>query len=279
LTSSSHFDILTKETRSAEQNSMPKDHYIELVGKVVVLLEILRDEPEGLSLQALSARTGFVKSSAHRILSSLKKHGYVEQESAGGPYRLGLQVMTLARGLNGRNGLVELAKPHLRDVMEAFDESCYLAVLRGDRGLFVDVLETRRDLRLVGPLGAEVHFHATAAGKALAAFLPPARRAALLKETRPAQLTERTLTRRGDVTLEWEDVRRRGFAINNEETIVGAIFLAAPVFDAQRHVCASISVGIPKARYGAELGKRIAEHLKDSCQRLSETLGAVAYVH
>jgi DNA-binding IclR family transcriptional regulator len=258
---------------------MPKDHYIELVGKVVLLLEVLRDEPEGLSLQALSARTGFVKSSAHRILSSLKRHGYVEQDGAGGPYKLGLQVMTLARGLNGRNGLVETAKPHLREAMEAFDESCYLAVLRGDRGIFVDVLETRRDLRLVGPLGAEVHFHATAAGKALAAFLPAARRAALLKDARSPKLTDRTLTKRADVALEWEDVRRRGFATNNEETIVGAIFLAAPVFDAQSHVCASISVGIPKARYTAELGKRIAEHLKDSCQRLSATLGAMAYRH
>lgn len=64
---------------------MAKDHYIELIGKAVLLLETLRDEPEGLSLQELAERTGFVKSSAHRILNSLKRHGYVEQESVGVP--------------------------------------------------------------------------------------------------------------------------------------------------------------------------------------------------
>ncbi|MGH9768119.1 MAG: IclR family transcriptional regulator [Blastocatellia bacterium] len=258
---------------------MPKDHYIELVGKVVALLETLRDEPEGLSLQELADRTGYVKSSAHRILSSLKKHGYVEQESAGGPYRMGLQALTLARGLNGRRGLVEMAKPYLREAVETFDESAYLAVLRGDRGIFVDVQETRRDFRLVGPLGAEVHFHATAAGKAMAAFLPPAQRAALLKSLKAEQQTVRTLTRKSEIEQEWEKVRRQGYAVNNEETIVGAVFIACPIFDSHRAVCGSLSVGIPKARYSAELGKKIADHLKDACRRLSETLEAVGYTH
>jgi DNA-binding IclR family transcriptional regulator len=244
-----------------------------------LLLETLRDEPDGLSLQGLADRTGFVKSSAHRILNSLKRHGYVEQESVGGPYRLGVQVLTLARGLNGRSGLIEMAKPYLREVVETFDESAYLAVLRGDRGIFVDVQETRRDFRLVGPLGAEVHFYATAAGKAMAAFLPAARQTTLLKGSKPVQHTAKTLTKRSEIEAEWEKIRRQGYAVNNEETIVGAVFLARPVFDSHKAVCGSMSVGIPKARYSAELGKRITEHLKDACQRLSAALEAVGYVH
>lgn len=258
---------------------MAKDHYIELIGKVVLLLETLRDEPEGLSLQELADRTGFVKSSAHRILNSLKRHGYVEQESVGGPYRLGVQVMTLARGLNGRSGLIEMAKPYLHELVEIFDESAYLAVLRGDRGIFVDVQETRRDFRLVGPLGAEVHFYATAAGKAMAAFLPPARQAALLKSFKPVHHTAKTLTKRSEVEEEWEKVRRQGYAVNNEETIVGAVFIACPVFDSHKAVCGSASVGVPKPRYSAELGKKIADHLKNACRRLSDALEAVGYTH
>ncbi len=258
---------------------MTKDPYIELVGKTLLLMETLRDEPEGLSLQDLAARSGQVKSSAHRILNSLKKHGYVEQENAGGPYRLGLQVLALARGLNGGIKLVEVARPYLRELREAFDESAYLAVWRAERGIFVDVQETRRDLRLVGPLGAEVHFHATAAGKAIAAFLPRTRGQGLLKQYKPAALTQSTVTSKAAVEQEWGKVRRIGYAINNEETIVGAIFLAAPLFDSQQQVCGSISVGLPKARYSAELGKRIAEQLKDACQRLTAALTAAGYVH
>lgn len=258
---------------------MTKDHYIELVGKIVVLIETLRDEPSGLSLQELAARTGYVKSSIHRILHSLKKHGYIEQEGAGAPYRLGMQFLTLARGLNDGISLLQTARPYLRELVEMFNESAYLSVLHSDRGIFVDVQESNRDFRLVGPLGAEVHYHATAAGKVMTAFLPPERRAALLEGRKLERLTEKTLTRRSQVEREWAEVKQLGYAVNDEETIVGAIFLAAPIFDARQSICGSISIGIPKPRSSDLLSRKIAKHLKETCERLTSALAVAGYVH
>ena len=258
---------------------MAKDHYIELVGKIVVLIELLRDAPAGLTLQEIAARSGYVKSSVHRILHSLKKHGYVEQETVGEPYRLGMQFLTLARGLNDGISLLHVARPYLRELGAIFNESAYLAVLHANRGIFVDVHESTRDFRLVGPLGAEVHYHATAAGKVMAAFLPSTHRAELLDGRKLERLTEKTLTRRAQLEQELAEVRRLGYAINDEETIVGAIFIAAPVFDGQQSVCGSISIGIPKPRFTPLLGKQIIGQLKDSCQRLSSALATAMYVH
>ncbi|MGI9067359.1 MAG: IclR family transcriptional regulator [Pyrinomonadaceae bacterium] len=258
---------------------MAKDHYIELVGKIVVLIELLRDEPTGLTLQEIAARSGYVKSSVHRILHSLKKHGYVEQETVGEPYRLGMQFLTLARGLNDGISLLHVARPYLRELVSMFNESAYLAVLHANRGIFVDVQESTRDFRMVGPLGAEVHYHATAAGKVMAAFLSSNHRAALLDDRKLERLTEKTLTRRVQLEQELAEVKRLGYAVNDEETIVGAVFLAAPVFDAHQSVCGSISVGIPKPRFTPQLGKKIADQLKDSCQLLSKALATAMYVH
>lgn len=255
-------------------------YHIELVDKVVRLLEALRDQPNGLTLQELASRTGYVKSSVHRAMQSLKVRGYVEQPMVGGPYRLGVQCLLLARGLQEGIGLIGLARPYMRELVDAFDESGYLAIVRGGRGIFVEVTETRRrELRLVGPLGAVVHYHATAAGKVIAANLPPIARSALLARLPLDKLTARTQVRRADVEAEWESVLRRGYAANDEETIVGAVFLAAPVFDAERAVCGGISLGVPKARYSATLGRRITTQLVESCARLSETLGNAGYVH
>lgn len=266
--------------RSSSQNHQPTAYNIELVDKVVRLLETLRDAPEGLTLQAIAARTGYVKSSIHRTLGSLKVHGYVEQPASGGPYRLGLQCLVLASGLKNNVELLPHARPHLQEIVDALDESAYLAVLRGGRGVFVDVCETRRrELRLVGPLGASVHFHATAAGKVIAAYLPRPARVRLLAQLELTGLTPRTRTRRIDVDQEWRDVARRGVAINQEETIVGAIFIAGAIFDAEHAVCGSISVGIPKARYTPALGRTIAAKVQDSCARLSASLVQVGYLH
>lgn len=259
-------------------NKTMPPHYVELVGKVIDLLEVLRDEPSGLTLRDLSARAGMVKSSAHRILRSLLVHGYVEQEANGGKYGLGIQCLTLARGFSKGMDLLRIARPYLREMVEAFGETTYLAVRRRDHCLFVDVQETHRDLRLVGPLGAEVHYHATAAGKVIAAFLRPEERSAILDRLAPVRVTDRTLTDREEVEREWERVRQRGYAINDEETIIGAVFVAAPIFDSRDEVCASISIGMPKARYSPEAAERLPAVLKDACRRLSATLHGAEYV-
>jgi len=253
-------------------------HYIELVGKVIRVAETLVNEPGGLTLQELAARTGFVKSSVHRILHSLKRHGYIEQDRPGGNYRLGIQFLVLASGIAARIELVKLGRPFLHEIVDRFGESAFLAILRDGMGVFVDLEEAPGVFRLMGPVGAIVHFHATAAGKAMAAFLPEEMRSAILRREPPA-LTPLTLTRPLDIEGDWEKVRRDGYALNDEETIIGAVFLAAPVFDSRRQVCASISLGFPKARSTSDLTEAIAVHLKDACRRLSDMLRATGYVH
>jgi len=254
-----------------------RDPYIELIGKLLTVLEALRDGDEPLSLHDLTVRTGLVKSSIHRILHSLKKHGYVEQDGPGGPYRLGVRFLTLARGFASGMQLIRMARPYLRELRDRFDESTFLAIPQGDRCIFVDAQETHRDLKLIGSLGADVHYHATAAGKAIAAFLPVRARSTLLQELRLVRLTRKTLTNRSLVEREWAKVHRLGFALNDEETIVGAVFLAAPIFDATLSVCGSITVGIPKARFSDRVRKVVADHLMDACRRLSETLQSLGY--
>ncbi|MPY90808.1 MAG: helix-turn-helix domain-containing protein [Luteitalea sp.] len=280
VSSPQYYDTLYHHMRSTKQAQQPLVYNIELVDKLLHVLETLRDAREGLTLQQLAARTGYVTSSIHRALGSLKWHGYVEQPVARGAYRLGMKCLLLARGLQDTVELLPHARPYLREIADAFDESAYLAILRGGRGIFVEVVETRRrELRLVGPIGADVAYHATAAGKVFAANLPPSARAALLGRIELTARTPRTRTRRAEVEKEWKDVARRGFAVNREETILGANFVAAPIFDAERAICGAISVGVPSARYSAALGRHLATRLKEVCRRLSDTLAEVGYVH
>ncbi len=258
---------------------MARDHTIALVEKVVRVIEALKESPAGLPLHQIAVRTGYVKSSVHRILLSLKKLGYVEQDGAGENYRLGFPFLVLARSLAAKTELVQTAAPYLHEIVEQFQETSYLAILRGGRAFFVDVQEALRDLRVSAPLFAEIHFHATAAGKALAAFLPEESRDALLRHPHFAALTSHTRTSPSEVAQDWEHVRQEEYAINDEETVPGAVFLAAPVFDSRGRVCASISIGMPKVRYSPRVATKLVDHLKSACRDFSDRLKASGYIH
>jgi IclR family acetate operon transcriptional repressor len=248
---------------------LQRDHNIQLIDKFACLIEVLRHHPNGLSLDEIATRACYVKSTVHRILQSLKKHSFVEQDGPGGLYRLGFQFQLIARSLSSRSSIVQLARPFLIQLAAAWSETAYLAAVRGGSAVFLDVEESTRDLRLVGPMSAEVHFHATAAGKAIAAFMPGKSRMALLAALSPDRLTDRTLTSREQIEHDWGCVRGRGYALNDEETIPGAVFVAAPLFDARGTPCGSLSVGIPKFRCSDELIGRMAPELMEACRQLT----------
>jgi DNA-binding IclR family transcriptional regulator len=246
--------------------SESRSHRIEVISKMWQIVEALREAPDGLTLHALAAQTGQVKSSIHRILHTLAHHGYVEQTRRGDAYRLGVRFLSIAAGVRAGLNLVELTRPFARALKDKFDESTYIAVLRAGEGVFVDVQETHRDLRLVGPLGARVHFHATAAGKAMAAYFPESEQQKLLRVTPHAREI-------------WEQTRQLGYGINDEETIPGAVFIAGPLFDSTSAICGSISLGIPKHRYTDVLRKTLPSEVRACCDDASRALAAAHYVH
>jgi len=259
--------------------SESRNHRIEVISKTLQIIETLRDSPDGLTLQALAGQTRQVKSSVHRILRTLAGHGYIEQSHRGGVYRLGVQFLAVAGGVRAGLNMVELVRPFSRELKETFDESTYIAVLHGGQAVFVDVQETHRDLRLVGPLGARVHFHATAAGKAMAAFFPQSEQQKLLGEMPQNAITGNTVIDPERVLETWRQVREAGYAINDEETIVGAVFIASPVFDSRGIVCGSISIGIPKPRYTDAVRLAVAAETRACCAKASRAVLSARYIH
>ena len=113
----------------------------------------------------------------------------------------------------------------------------------------------------------------------MAAHFPAERRQAALDNVSDTAITERTLVAPEQIERAWDRVRRAGHAINDEETIVGAVFLAAPFFDAADTVCGSISIGLAKSRYRSYLRGTLEEGLKECCRRISSDLKTAAYVH
>ena len=227
------------------------------------LLEALSAAGE-LGVTELANRTGLVPSTAHRLLHTLAKRGYVSQSSESGRYLLGYKVVEVASGLERRlERLRVVARPHLERIQRATGETVNLVVLDADRVVYVDQVEGSRNVRMFTTVGTSVPAHTTGAGKAIMAAGPPEAVAALYGDRELERLTAHTL-----VTLEALDddfvrIRRRGYAVDNEEHEEGVGCVAAPVFDHSGRPCAAISVSGPSARIlhdnTAALGALLAE--------------------
>ena len=241
---------------------------VQSVERAFDLVEALAGGDE-FGVTELAERTGLVPSTAHRLLATLTKRGYVTQSTATGRYVLGYKVVELASGLeHSLARLRSVARPHLEGVQQATGESANLTVLDGDRVIYVDQIEGTRSVRMFTTVGAAALAHTTASGKAMLAYSPPEALSALFPDSRELErLTPRTLTTHSALQEDLERISRRGYGIDNEEHEEGVSCVAVPIFDHTDRPCAALSVSAPTARIvhadTGELGNLLRRHAEE----------------
>jgi DNA-binding IclR family transcriptional regulator len=257
---------------------MAAKNHIELVVKTLAVLEALANSEYGRPLKDIAEDVGLIKSSAFRILFTLKQAGYVEQPEANGVYRLTLKTAGLTRRNASRLGLATVARPHLTLLREQLDESVALAERLPGAVILSDVFETSRPLRLTFHIGDDCPIHATALGKAVAAYLSPEELSAFLSQSKFPRYTEHTHTTLRDLKHDLERTREAGYSLNDEETVSGAFIVGAALFDSHDSVCGAVSVNIPTVRCSAARKKQLISAVVNVAKQISQDLAGISFV-
>jgi DNA-binding IclR family transcriptional regulator len=219
-----------------------------------------------LGVSDLARRTGLAKSTVHRLVHELAALGLVEITPAG--VRLGMRLFELGQLAPRQRDLRDAAMPYLQDLREATGATAHLAVLEGIEVVYVEILRGKDAPALPSRVGGRMPAHATGVGKAILAFSPPevvrARLEAGLPRTSP-----HTIEMPGMLQRELARVRDAGVAFDREESGVGIVCVAAPVFGVDGRVCGALSVSGRSGRFKVE---RMAAAVRTAALALSREM-------
>ena len=222
------------------------------VGKALSLLVLLGDEPRGASAADISRRAGLPFSTTYRLLGSLTRDGFVDYEPDGRRYHLGLRIFQLGQRVSNHHGFAGTATPVLRRVTEQTAEATILSVRDGLHHLTVSKVDGPQTFRVTSDPGHLGSLSATAVGKVLVAFAEDAEREQLIADLPLERLTEKSIVDRDAFRAEIEEVRRRGYAVMDEENELGMRALAVPLLNAQGYAFASLATAAPVFRLTVE---------------------------
>ena len=220
---------------------------VQSVDRALLLLEVLAQGGGRLPISELSARSGLSLGTAHRLLASLAARGYVRQD-ADRRYALGTALLPLGDAATRLLG--SWALPYLCQLAERCGETANLAVLEDDHVIYVAQAPGRHRMRMFTEVGRRVLPHSTAVGKVLLAWQDPDHVRRVLARLGLPGRTPHTLTTLADVREELAVVRRRGWAVDDEEEEVGVRCMAVPVGPGEQAV-AAVSVSAPASRLSA----------------------------
>jgi DNA-binding IclR family transcriptional regulator len=220
-----------------------------VVGRVAVILAAFDADTPEMGLNELARATQLPKTTVHRLANELVAHGFLDR--SGTRYLLGTRLFELGQRVPSRRLLRETALPFLEDVFVATNETVHLAVVDDAEVFYVERLAGHRSTGTPSAVGGHLPMHCTATGKALLAHSAPD----LVERVIAAGLKRRTaftIVVPSLLLAELDKIREGGAAVEREETRLGFVSVAAPVFDRTGTVLAAISVTGPRSRLDPE---------------------------
>ena len=249
----------------------------DMVGKALRVLGLLGRYPSGAGLSEVARASGFPTSTCYRLLKSLARDRFVEFDSRSKRYTLGLRIYQLGQSVSQAHGFTGIALPVMRRLAELTREAVLMAVLDGDRMIYIHYVQGPQQVSVQGEPGRNGPLHSTSMGKVLIAFAPHERREQLLESVVLEPDGPNAIVDRQTFRTAIERTRAEGHAVADEEHEPGIRALGVPILGADGVARAALSVAAPAYRMPVPelLGFRAA--LTSAAQELAVLLPSGAY--
>lgn len=245
------------------------DVRLPAIDRTVDVLELIASSSAGVTLSEIYRTTHIPKSSAHYLVYTLLTRGFLQRNLDGSTYSLGSRLIAMADVGDAERQVQLGTRPDLREMARKLRMPAIAGVLKGAQVCCVEVANPTRGRPPGQWVGRRLDSHCTSLGKALLAYLPDPELDLLFKWRTLGRYTPQTICSLSLLKEHLAMVRAQGFAVNDEEHIVGVRGVAAPLFDHVRHVVAAVGVTGSTAELPQEQIPAIARQVRTISQEIS----------
>ena len=222
-----------------------KEYSVPSIERALSVLECLAQAKRGFSLSEIGRTLRIPKSSAHLILSTLERRGFLQKNAKTGRYCFGLQLVSLSRSALENLDMRDEAKPFLCSLMQESGLTVHMAVLERDEAVIIEKVEAPGLVRLASWIGRRLDVNCTGVSKS-----------ALRRELKR--------------------IKQAGYSFDNQEDEPGVCCIGAPVFDQNGKAVAAISVAGIASKIATDRVPILARLVTRVAGSISARLGYIA---
>ncbi len=242
----------------------------------LAVLDLFTMERQTLTITEIARELGVHKSTVSRIAQNLSLSGYLVPATNGSGYRLSGKLARLGAVAAADTDLSTASAEHVRALVDDVGETCHVGVLEGHEAVTVVLVDGSFSVRLHSWVGKRSEAHSTAMGKVLLAGLSEPTLDMLFPGSTLEARTGHTIRTVAALKEQLAQVRRHGFALDDEELESGLRCVAAPILDHRHEVVAALTIAGASSRLTmARIDSYVAK-VKATAAAISETLGAPA---
>ena len=258
-------------------NNNMKRYGAPSVKKAFEILGVLSTSKEGLGVSEIARGLNMAKSTVHGMTSTLEELGAVMRNPQTKRYKLGFTLFELGRLTYSQIDLKTLARSIMEELMEKTQASVFLGILNWDHVTVLDIVESRQDFKITAPIGTTIPLFAGAVGKVFLASMEAKQAEKIIQSKGLTRFTKNTIVDPELYYQELRSVRKKGYAVDDEEYILGVRAVASPIVGLDKLMTAIWVVGF-KASLDEKKIKTIIKVTKEAAEairsRIQEQPGA-----
>lgn len=242
------------------------------VDKALLIIKLLAAKGRDMKLTEISEELDINKSTLHGLISTLKFHGFIDQDEQTQKYRLGLYLIELGDTASKSLDIIQITSPIIEKVSDELQETVHIAKLDNLEVVYVDKKESKQSMRIYTSIGSRNPAYCTGVGKAMLAYLNEE----LLNEVLPDKMesfTPNTITNKQEFINSLKIIKEKGYILDNEEFSMGLKCVAAPIFNHEGKAIYSISVSGPAVRMTQEKIQESIKLIKAAAKEISHKIG------
>ncbi len=241
---------------------------IQVTDRLFLVLETLA-ETGPASLAELTHRIDLNKSTIHRLLSSLICVGYVQQDAESGKYSLSNKLLTLSARILSHMDILDEVRPYLKQLSMDTRETVHFVELDGHEAVYICKEEAYMNaIRMASKVGIRIPLYCSGVGKAILADMTDEDIRRIWEASAVRQLTPHTIIDYDLFFREIQEVREKGFAVDNEENEAGVRCIAAGLPNYKGITRYAFSVSAPAARMDDERTEKIARMVLETRRKI-----------
>ena len=241
------------------------------VKKAFAILNAIASSRQGLGVSELAKKLKMAKSTVHGMTSALEELGAVMRHPRTKKYKLGFTLLEIGRSAYSQIDLKTAARPVTEDLMEKTGTSIFLGILNWDHVTILDIVEARQDLNITAPVGSTIPLFAGAVGKVFLASMGEEQAAEIIDSKGLPRFTDNSIVDAGLYRQELKQVRDNGYAVDDEEYIMGVRAVASPLMGLGQLQSAIWAVGF-KASLNDSRMKSIAAQTHMAASSISQRI-------
>lgn len=237
--------------------------------RVLEILELLSTAEDSMRLAEISRALEIPKSTLLPILQTMVECRYLQKNDSD-RYTLGMALVGAAAAAGKHYSPQKCIKTCLKELVEAFRETCYYGVLDHDRVLYMEKVDSPQPIRMLTAIGHRLPAYATGLGKALLMDHTPAQLEALYPQGL-TPLTEKTVPNISALAAQLAEAKALGYAWEVEESTEHIRCFSVSVRKGGS-IVGAVSMAIPMFRYREEEKENITAALQKTASQLGNLL-------